>query len=189
MPKHPFIKEIESIPTIAGKYLQSVQFLNDKSDKSWTSHTIKEYRARTETTREKIDKVRTADKIGRSLAYLTSETLDALYNAIGVYDVPDILDGNSHVWRKMTGDEINDNIIGMDWRDYLGDRNKILFGGGRIVVMLSPEGVKWLNGIADRVKQYIPSDVPTNKPTPTHREKSNMGLRNWLKQFDVIFKD
>jgi hypothetical protein len=49
-------------------------------------------------------------------------------------------------------------LQGTGWRQYLGDPS-IQNGGGRVVVVLSDEGVKWLNEIVDKVKSYIPVET------------------------------
>jgi hypothetical protein len=53
---------------------------------------------------------------------------------------------------------VDGGFEGNYWHDYLGDKN-IAAVGGRVVVVLSDEGVKWLNEIVDKVKSYIPVET------------------------------
>ena len=140
------------------------EFVNGKPahPQDWQS-TVDDYCKRTETTRNKIGKVWIPFQVGQAYNPGVEEILQLLYNAIGVYSIPDIMDGRSHLWHKITGDDINP-IHGDYWPSYLGEK-EICSYGGRVVVVLSDEGVKWLNEIADTVKAYIPVDVPTTKPT------------------------
>lgn len=157
-----------SLEKFVSKAVQPIQFKNEFVNgvlyaQEWKS-TVDDYRKRTETTRGKIGMVKRPFQIGQAIGPDTQDALESLYDAIGVYDVPDIMDGLSHLWSK------NDNR-GSHWSSYLGDR-EICSYGGCVVVVLSDWGVQWLNGIADKVKSYIPSDVPTTKPT---KEKSEVG--------------
>jgi hypothetical protein len=87
------------------------------------------------------------------------EILGILYNVIGVYFIPDIRDERTYLWSKITNftDEINP-VLGNYWPSYFGS-STIADGSGRIVVVLSDEGVKWLNEIADKVNAYIPVET------------------------------
>jgi hypothetical protein len=40
------------------------------------------------------------------------------------------------------------------WYDYLGEQTRIREIGGTVIVMLSNEGVEYLNGIANRVSEW-----------------------------------
>ena len=85
------------------------------------------------------------------------ERIESIMNAIGVYNVPDIMDGRSYLWHKITGNDIFPTH-GDYWPSYLGNK-EICSYGGRVVVVLSDEGVKWLNEIVDKVKAYIPVET------------------------------
>jgi hypothetical protein len=140
------------------KLLTTIQFPNTKNGVQWLvdNEVIEEYRQRTYATRGKITKVLLPFQMGQ--AY-TAEPgnfcnfLGWIQDAIGVYNVPDILNGRSYLWSKMTTN-VDGGFEGNYWHDYLGDKN-IAAVGGRVVVVLSDEGVKWLNEIADKVKPYI----------------------------------
>ena len=148
------------------KLLTTIQFPNKKNGVQWLveNEVIDEYRKRTYATRGKITKVLRPFEMGQ--AY-TAEPgnfcnfLGWIQDAIGVYDVPGkdrrkadyILSGHSHLWSKMTTN-VDGGFEGHRWHDYLGHEN-ITEVGGRVVVVLSDEGVKWLNEIADKVKSYI----------------------------------
>jgi hypothetical protein len=138
------------------KRLTTIQFPNTKNGVQWLvdNEVIEEYRQRTYTTRGKITKVLRPFQIGQAYNDDVRNLLGWLQDAIGVYNVPDILNGRSYLWSKMTTN-VDGGFEGNYWHDYLGDKN-IAAVGGRVVVVLSDEGVKWLNEIADKVKSYIP---------------------------------
>ena len=146
------------------KLLTTIQFPNTpKKGVEWLveNEVIDEYRKRTYATRGKITKVLRPFEIGQSYNDSVRNLLGWLQDAIGVYDVPGkdrrkadyILSGHSHLWSKMTTN-VDGGFEGHRWHDYLGHEN-ITEVGGRVVVVLSDEGVKWLNEIADKVKHYI----------------------------------
>ena len=151
------------------KRLTTIQFPFPKTkmmnDAQWLkdNEVIEEYLQRTYATRGKITKVLRPFEFGQAYNDSVRNLLGWLQDAIGVYNVPDIMDGRSYLWSKMTTN-VDGGFEGNYWHDYLGDKN-IDTTGGRVVVVLSDEGVKWLNEIADKVKSYIPVDVPTTKST------------------------
>jgi hypothetical protein len=150
------------------KRLTTIQFPfpKTKNDASWLeeNEVIEEYLQRTYTTRGKITKVLRPFEIGQAYNDSVRNLLGWLQDAIGVYNIPDFLNGLSNSWSKVSSLNSNEYFQGTGWPQYLGDPT-IQNGGGRVVVVLSDEGVKWLNEIADKVKAYIPVDVPTTKPT------------------------
>ena len=81
--------------------------------------------------------------------------LEELYNVLGMYLVRKWTDGDSlfGCWTLSRGIE---TIEGVEWWDYLGDQS-IRETGGRVVVMLSDEGVKRLNEIANKLNPYMSS--------------------------------
>jgi hypothetical protein len=119
---------------------------------------IEEYLQRTYATRGKITKVLRPFEIGQAYNDSVRNLLGWLQDAIGVYNIHDFLNGGSHSWYKVSS--VNPDVIlqGTGWRQYLGDPS-IQNGGGRVVVVLSDEGVKWLNEIVDKVKSYIPVET------------------------------
>jgi hypothetical protein len=153
------------------KFLTTIQF-PDKRYEFEHPKIVDEYCQRIETTRKKIGKVWIPTQLQ---AYNPGdvEIIQALYDAIGVYRISNVLEGKSFdIWHKMKSDGTYHYPGGNDWYDYLGD-NKITTIGGFVVVVLSDYGVKWLNEIADTVKKYIPSDVPTTKPTNEKNDHEN----------------
>lgn len=115
---------------------------------------IEEYRQRTYATRGKITKVLRPFEIGQAYNDSVRNLLGWLQDAIGVYNVPSILNGRSHSWSKMSSVNPDESFVGTGWPSYLGSQD-IAIEGGCVVVVLSDEGVKWLNEIADKVKHYI----------------------------------
>jgi len=151
------------------KFLTTIQFPNTRTTASRlvdNEHIIEEYCKRTYDTRGKITKVLRPFEIGQAYNDSVRNLLGWLQEAIGVYNIPDflVLDEGSYLWYKVSSVNPDEFLQGTGWRQYLGDPT-IQNGGGRVVVVLSDEGVKWLNEIADKVKPYIPVDIPTTKPT------------------------
>ena len=140
------------------KRVHSIQFRNLLSTLEWET-TINEYLKRTENTCKKIDNLLRRFRMGPTYNPNVEVILGILYNVIGVYFIPDIRDERPYLWSKITNftDEINP-VLGNYWPSYFGS-STIADGSGRIVVVLSDEGVKWLNEIADKVKSYIPVET------------------------------
>ena len=159
-------------------YLTTIQYPNSNRGIQWLveNETIEEYRQRTSMTRKKIAKVFAMP--ARLFNDYVHYAVGQIQDAIGVYNIPDITNGNSHLWSKMASHE-DGLLLGYDWPYYLGDES-ITAGGGRVVVVLSDEGVKWLNGIAEKVKGYILEDVPTTNEVNEDEEYFNY-LLNELK--------
>jgi len=169
------------------KRLTTIQFPNTKTAASRLVDNeliIQEYLQRTYNTRGKITKVLRPFEIGQAYNDDVRNLLGWLQDAIGVYNIPDFLNGGSHSWGyshswgKVSSVNSNEHLQGTGWPQYLGDPI-IQNGGGRVVVVLSDEGVKWLNEIASKVMNlrlssmastYIPSDIPTTKPTKENSE-------------------
>jgi hypothetical protein len=145
------------------KLLTTIQFPNTKNGVQWLvdNEVIEEYRQRTYATRGKITKVLRPFQMGQAYNDDVRNLLDWLQDAIGVYNVPDMFHVHlaelSYLWSKMTTN-VDGGFEGNYWHDYLGDKN-IDTTGGRVVVVLSDEGVKWLNEIADKVNAYIPVET------------------------------
>jgi hypothetical protein len=139
------------------KLLTTIQFL-DKRFEFEHPKIVDEYFQRTETTYKKIGKVWIPTQL-QVYNPGDAEIIQALYDAIGVYRISNVLDGKSFdIWHKMKSDDTYHYPGGNVWHDYLGD-NKITTVGGFVVVVLSNKGVKWLNEIADKVKSYIPVET------------------------------
>jgi len=174
------------------KRLTTIQFPfpKTKNDASWLeeNEVIEEYLQRTYTTRGKITKVLRPFEFGQAYNDSVRNLLGWLQDAIGVYNIHDFLNGGSYPWHKVSS--VNPDVIlqGTGWPQYLGDPS-IQNGGGRVVVVLSDEGVKWLNGIADTVKGYIPVDVPTTKPTKEKCEGEILDeeVNKLIEQFNTYF--
>jgi hypothetical protein len=142
------------------KRLTTIQFPFPKTkmmnDAQWLkdNEVIEEYLQRTYATRGKITKVLRPFEIGQAYNDSVRNLLGWLQDAIGVYTVPDFLNEGSHSWHKVSSVNPDEFLHGTGWRQYLGDPT-IQNGGGRVVVVLSDEGVKWLNEIVDKFKSYI----------------------------------
>jgi hypothetical protein len=141
--------------------LTTIQYPNTKNGVQWLvdNEVIEEYRQRTYATRGKITKVLRPFEIGQAFNDDVRNLLGWLQDAIGVYNIPDFLNGLSNSWSKVSSLNSNEYFQGTGWPQYLGDPSIQNGGGGRVVVVLSDEGVKWLNEIADKVKSYIPVET------------------------------
>ena len=144
------------------KRLTTIQFPNTKTAASRLVDNeliIQEYLQRTYNTRGKITKVLRPFEIGQAYNDDVRNLLVWLQEAIGVYNVPDFLTTSPQTiqWSKVSSVNPDEWFHGVRWRQYLGDPS-IQNGGGRVVVVLSDEGVKWLNEIVDKVMRepYIP---------------------------------
>jgi hypothetical protein len=147
------------------KRLTTIQFPFPKTkmmnDAQWLkdNEVIEEYLQRTYATRGKITKVLRPFEIGQAYNDDVRNLLVWLQEAIGVYNVPDFLTTSPQTiqWSKVSSVNPDEWFHGVRWRQYLGDPS-IQNGGGRVVVVLSDEGVKWLNEIVDKVMRepYIP---------------------------------
>jgi len=133
-------------------YLTTIQYPNSNRGIQWLveNETIEEYRRRTSMTRKKTAKVFALP--ARLFNDYVHYALGQIQDSIGVYNIPDITNGKSHMWSKMASHE-DGLLLGYDWPYYLGNKS-ITAGGGRIVVVLSEKGVHYMNEIADAVKSH-----------------------------------
>ena len=81
------------------------------------------------------------------------ERIESIMNAIGVYRIPPPSEKRPHLWYReesnnwiYTGDMLVD-----DWYDYFGNPHIITTSGGMITVLLSDEGVEYMNRCAMKV--------------------------------------
>ena len=79
--------------------------------------------------------------------------IESIMNAIGVYRIPPPSEKRPHLWYReesnnwiYTGDMLVD-----DWYDYFGNPHIITTSGGMITVLLSDEGVEYMNRCAMKV--------------------------------------
>jgi|LakMenEpi03Aug12_release.lakeMendotaPanAssembly.Ray.scaffolds.fasta_scaffold499289_1 hypothetical protein len=113
---------------------------------------LKDYEDRIEETKRKIESL-----ITKELDFDWSSHLNLICSAIGVYTISA---GVVHKWHRRNnyhGEPISTCLPlseGNIWYDYLGEQTRIREIGGTIVVMLSNEGVEYLNGISNRVSSY-----------------------------------
>ena len=96
------------------------------------------------------------------------ERIESIMNAIGVYRIPPPSEKRPHLWYReesnnwiYTGDMLVD-----DWYDYLGNPHIITTSGGMITVLLSDEGVEYMNRCALKVGF---------RPSPTYQLKKSEG--------------
>jgi len=94
----------------------------------------------------------------RNETFLHEHLLGAIHKAIGIYSVyqkgrtiaakrtPELL------WNKLGHDQHFDNVL---WWDFMGD-SSILDEGGYVVVMLSDEGVEYMNKLYGDIRSLVP---------------------------------
>jgi len=119
-------------------------------------------------TREKLNNVIQRDVKEHGGVLLTSfrredfltdkERIESIMNAIGVYRIPPISQKQSYLWNRIDLPDYNSEK--QEWYDYLGNPHIITTSGGMITVLLSDEGVEYMNKCAMKVG-FRPS--PTRK--------------------------
>jgi hypothetical protein len=119
-------------------------------------------------TREKLNNVIQRDVNENGGVLLTSfrgedfltdkERIESIMNAIGVYRIPHPSEQRPFLWDRI--DLLDDDCNHQAWYDYLGNPHIITTSGGRITVLLSDEGVEYMNKCAMKVG-FRPS--PTRK--------------------------
>jgi hypothetical protein len=77
------------------------------------------------------------------------ERIESIMNAIGVYRIPPISQKQSYLWNRIDLPDYNSEK--QDWYDYLGNPHIITTSGGMITVLLSDEGVEYMNKCAMKV--------------------------------------
>lgn len=159
------IKEIKQ--TNRSKYLKSKHIYFDERvidanlDGNFMSDIINEWAGVVNTTRQKMRNVITKDYREHGGVLLTSfrredsltdtERIEHLMAEIGVYWVPPVKQGQPYLWYRREPDYHNSQTsTGKEWYDYFGD-SSINQSGGLVVVLLSGEGVKYLNKCAMKV--------------------------------------
>jgi len=150
-------------------YLKSKQIYVDvrvSDDDPLVSDIINKWVGVVNTTRQKMKNVITKDQrehggvlltFGRSDDFLThKERIEYLMDEIGVYWVPPVKQGQPYLWYRREPD-YHHSQEGIQWYDYFGD-SSITQSGGLVVVLLSDEGVKYMNKCAMKVG-FRPSHV------------------------------
>jgi hypothetical protein len=110
-------------------------------------------------TREKLNNVIQRDVKEHGGVLLTSfrredfltdkERIESIMNAIGVYRIPPISQKQSYLWNRIDLPDYNSEK--QEWYDYLGNPHIITTSGGMITVLLSDEGVEYMNKCAMKV--------------------------------------
>ena len=161
-------------------------------DGNFMSDIINEWAGVVNTTRQKMKNVITKDQREHGGVLLTSfrredfltdkDRIEYLMDEIGVYWVPPAKQGQPYLWYRREPDYHHSQ--GIEWYDYFGD-SSITQSGGLVVVLLSDEGVEYLNKCALKVG-FRPSPV---------REKSegeilDEDVKNLIEQFDTyLYED
>lgn len=101
---------------------------------------LNDYQDRIEETKRKIASL----MFTKDLAPDWSSQLGLIYSVLGLYTI-----SGGVAWRRNV-----DNITSLPdhvWYDYLGEQTRIREVGGTVIVMLSNEGVSYLNDIANEL--------------------------------------
>jgi|LakMenEpi03Aug12_release.lakeMendotaPanAssembly.Ray.scaffolds.fasta_scaffold430544_2 hypothetical protein len=157
-------------------------------DGNFMSDIINEWAGVVNTTRQKMKNVITKDEREHGGVLLTSfrredfltdkDRIEYLMDEIGVYWVPPAKQGQPYLWYRREPDYHHSQ--GNEWYDYFGD-DSITQSGGLVVVLLSDEGVKYLNKCAMKVG-FRPS--PTRKKSGVEILPPNEeDVKNLIEQF------
>jgi hypothetical protein len=135
-------------------------------------------------TREKLNNVIQRDVKEHGGVLLTSfrredfltdkERIESIMNAIGVYRIPPISQKQSYLWNRIDLPDYNSEK--QEWYDYLGNPHIITTSGGMITVLLSDEGVEYMNKCAMKVG-FRPS--PTRKNSEVEILPPNEDETDW----------
>ena len=150
-------------------YLKSKHIYVDKrisDDAPIVSDIINKWVGAVNTTRQKMKNVITKDQREHGGVLLTSfrredfltdkERIEHLMDEIGVYWVPPVKQGQPYLWYRREPNYHHSQ--GNEWYDYFGDDSITQSDGGLVVVLLSDEGVEYLNKCAMKVG-FRPSHV------------------------------
>ena len=126
---------------------------------------LKDYEDRIKETKRKIESLITkeldSDRYKTFAEYQESD-LNLICSAIGVYTISGGVIHKCHRRTNYPGPDITTCLPISDydiWYDYLGEQTRIREIGGNVIVMLSNEGVEYLNDIANRVSSYTTTTV------------------------------
>ena len=175
------IKQTNRAHYLKSKHIYFDERLIDANlDGNFMSDFINEWAGAVNTTRQKMKNVITKDQREHGGVLLTSfrredfltdkERIEHLMDEIGVYWVPPAKQGQPYLWYRREPDYHHSQGNGVcilrssEWYDYFGD-SSITQSGGLVVVLLSDEGVEYLNKCAMKVG-FRPS------PTTNTVEKS-----------------
>ena len=98
----------------------------------------------------------------KTFAEYQESDLNLICSAIGVYTISGGVIHKCHRRTNYPGPDITTCLPISDydiWYDYLGEQTRIREIGGNVIVMLSNEGVEYLNDIANRVSSYTTTTV------------------------------
>ena len=155
------MNEFRTSTTSVSKWLKSVQLPNEPNSlMTAITPAVLDHAPRMAKTRDKIIKL--LELIGDVDSYKDSfvsereslvEDLNLLRECISPYMIPQRethLMGDTYYWYKtglpdQTPDHMNGGVI---WLDFLGEPAEIRESGGYILVMLSDDGVRFLNATA-----------------------------------------
>ena len=147
-------------------------------------------------TREKLNNVIQRDVKEHGGVLLTSfrredfltdkERIESIMNAIGVYRIPPISQKQSYLWNRIDLPDYNSEK--QEWYDYLGNPHIITTSGGMITVLLSDEGVEYMNKCAMKVG-FRPS--PTRKNSEVEiLPPDEEDVKNLIEQFNTyLYED
>jgi hypothetical protein len=146
----------EPIVTAIDHYLSHIQFRDDQKNESvdWQERVWK--------TKDKLLKLqlecRDVDYDLVSWEELT--TLDDLIITIGFYEIPHFPKEQNYMWKmRRDKDPMIPPTIGNKWYEYLGPSSTFVHSG-KVVVLLSDEGVLFVNEIARRIRECTTEKLP-----------------------------
>jgi hypothetical protein len=138
----------EPIVTAIDHYLSHIQFRDDQKNESvdWQERVWK--------TKDKLLKLQSEFKdVNHNLvSWGELNTLDDLITTIGLYEIPHFPKEQNYMWKmRRDKDPMIPPTIGNKWYQFLGPDGTFLHSG-KVVVLLSNEGVSFLNEITRRVR-------------------------------------
>jgi len=125
---------------------------------------LDDYQDRIKETKRKIESLITKELDSDWSSQFRVSNLNLICSAIGVYTISGGVVHKCHRRTNYPGPDITTCLPISDydiWYDYLGEQTRIREIGGNVIVMLSNEGVEYLNDIANllRVSSYTTTTV------------------------------
>ena len=152
---------LETKTSPISKWVESIRIPNRKNNPNYAMARSHNYNHRVEKTKKKIQSLNDAIQpyrwvyhAGDGKIMKANDILDELYKTIGVYQISGKNEKVWCLWRRPrpSGEGMGAfaTEFGTEWFDYLGTQS-IRESGGYVVVMLSDEGIEFLNKIAKEV--------------------------------------
>jgi hypothetical protein len=139
----------EPIVTAIDHYLSHIQFRDDQKNESV------DWQERVRKTKDKLLKLQLECRdVDYDLDWEELTTLDDLIITIGLYEIPHFPKEQNYMWKmRRDKDPVIPPTIGNKWYEFLGPSSTFVHSG-KVVVLLSDEGVLFANEIARRIRVH-----------------------------------